>query len=188
MTTGSQHEPEQSPADRNKEFIMQTWQRLWPPAGQASVRPAGDRINERETALRYARQRMQDNFTSTPLGPANPQHAPNATDRMGPDETISTLREFSSAFPDWEETLIQVIAEGDWVVLIHRGGGTHAGNLRGLAPTNRQVGNILGIDAWQVDKTSSRVIQHIGAHDQVSLMAQLGLFQSPGGGAPRAAT
>jgi len=47
--------------------------------------------------------------------------------------------EFRSAFPDWHQEIVELVAEGDTVVAWFRCTGTHQGTWQGLAPTGRSM-------------------------------------------------
>ncbi|HMG44319.1 MAG TPA: ester cyclase [Acidimicrobiales bacterium] len=47
--------------------------------------------------------------------------------------------EFRSAFPDWHQEIVELVAEGDTVVARFRCTGTHQGTWQGLAPTGRSM-------------------------------------------------
>ncbi|HKH77731.1 MAG TPA: ester cyclase [Rubrobacteraceae bacterium] len=47
--------------------------------------------------------------------------------------------EFRSAFPDWHEETVELVAEGGTVVGRFRCSGTHEGEFLGVAPTGRRV-------------------------------------------------
>jgi predicted ester cyclase len=46
---------------------------------------------------------------------------------------------FRTGFPDWKETVEDVIDEGDKVVIRVTGRGTHEGEFQGIAPTGNQA-------------------------------------------------
>jgi predicted ester cyclase len=49
------------------------------------------------------------------------------------------LRGLKSAFPDWTETVDLIVAEGDHVMYIHTGTGTHHGSFMGEAPSKKKT-------------------------------------------------
>lgn len=61
---------------------------------------------------------------------------------------------FAAAFPDWSESIQDVIAEGDRVVLRVTAGGTHEGEFQGIAPTGQTVTitgmGIVRIEDWRI--------------------------------------
>src|SRR5688500_20345650 len=47
--------------------------------------------------------------------------------------------EFRRAFPDWQEEIVQLVAEGDAVAGRFRCSGTHRGEILGEAPTGKRM-------------------------------------------------
>ncbi len=84
--------------------------------------------------------------------------------------------EFRSAFPDWREEIVELVAEGDTVAGRFRCSGTHLGEFLGEAPTGRRmeveevfflrVGDGKFVDFWALE-------------DSLNRMRQLGLIHSP---------
>ncbi len=60
--------------------------------------------------------------------------APRAARRVG-----RLFAEFRSAFPDWHEEVVQLVAEGDAVAGRFRCSGTHLGEFLGEAPTGKRM-------------------------------------------------
>ena len=77
--------------------------------------------------------------------------------------------EFRAAFPDWQQELVEVVAEDTTVVARFRCTGTHRGKWQGLAPTGRTMridevyffrvsdGRISGL--WGLEDTWTRLRQ-----------------------------
>ena len=59
---------------------------------------------------------------------------PRAARRVG-----RLFAEFRSAFPDWHEEVVQLVAEGDTVAGRFKCSGTHLGEFLGEAPTGRRM-------------------------------------------------
>lgn len=61
--------------------------------------------------------------------------------RMGPsrEEAMRAFEEFSRAFAGLHHTVLDLIAEGDKVVLRVSASGSHVGELRGIPPTGRTI-------------------------------------------------
>ena len=57
----------------------------------------------------------------------------------GPEDYKQFERAFFKGFPDWIETIEDIIAEGDKVWGRFTGTGTHKGEWRGLAPTGKKI-------------------------------------------------
>ena len=97
-------------------------------------------------------------------------HGPGLEVR-GPDSIKGVMAMLRSAFPDWRETLEDVIAEGDKVVFRVTGHGTHEGEFFGIPATGKQV-TMGGLDFVRVE--GSRLAEHWANFDQLGLMQQLG--------------
>jgi predicted ester cyclase len=78
---------------------------------------------------------------------------------------------FRAAFPDFEATIHDQIAEGDKVVTRKVFRGTHEGELMGIAPTGRAV-EIEVIDIVRVQ--DGRIVEHWNVVDRLGLLQQLG--------------
>ena len=83
-----------------------------------------------------------------------------------------TLRD---AFPDWQSTLEEMIAEDDRVAERWTGQGTHQGEFQGIAPTGRQVA-VPGFVFYRV--TSGKVVEFRGLFDGLSMLRQLGAISA----------
>jgi predicted ester cyclase len=57
----------------------------------------------------------------------------------GPDAIKRRIGDWLAAFPDWQFTVEDMVAEGDVVMTRCTVRGTHRGELFGLAPTGREV-------------------------------------------------
>ncbi|MFY0533153.1 ester cyclase [Nannocystis pusilla] len=79
---------------------------------------------------------------------------------------------FHAAFPDFEETAEDVIAEGDRVVLRWTARGTHRGEFLGVAPTGREIG-FSGMAVFRV--ADGMLVESWQCHDRQGMLRQLGL-------------
>jgi steroid delta-isomerase-like uncharacterized protein len=66
-------------------------------------------------------------------------HFPGGERVVGRDGIRASVERHRTAFPDWTETVEQVIAEGDWVVTLFRSTGTHRGMFLGRQGTGNKV-------------------------------------------------
>jgi predicted ester cyclase len=55
----------------------------------------------------------------------------------GPEAFKMAVREWRDAFPDYRVTVIQLVAEGEYVTCLYTAEGTHTGSLRGMPPTGK---------------------------------------------------
>jgi predicted ester cyclase len=94
--------------------------------------------------------------------------APRAARRVG-----RLFAEFRSAFPDWHEEVVQLVAEGDAVAGRFRCSGTHLGEFLGEAPTGKRM------DVQEVfflRAEDGRFVDFWGLEDSLGRMRQLGLL------------
>jgi steroid delta-isomerase-like uncharacterized protein len=100
---------------------------------------------------------------------------PAPVDREGHKQLVMMFR---AGFPDWVETVDDVIAERDKVVIRVTGRGTHQGEFQGIPPTGRQV-TATGIGIGRI--ADGRIAEAWAAYDALGLVGQLGAAP-PGGG------
>jgi predicted ester cyclase len=83
--------------------------------------------------------------------------------------------EFHSAFPDWREEIVALVAEGDTVAGRFRCSGTHLGEFLGEAPTGRrmEVEEVFFLRA-----EDGKFVEFWALEDSMGRMQQLGLLPS----------
>jgi steroid delta-isomerase-like uncharacterized protein len=81
------------------------------------------------------------------------------------------LAEWQAAFPDWEISIEELIAEGDKVAGRWRCRGTHRGPLMGIAPTGRRV-SWTANDIFRIE--AGRIAENTAEEDIAGLLRQLG--------------
>jgi predicted ester cyclase len=81
--------------------------------------------------------------------------------------------EFRSAFPDWREDIVELVAEGNTVAGRFRCSGTHRGEFLGQAPTGRrmEVEEVFFLRAEE-----GRFVDFWALEDSLGRMRQLGLL------------
>lgn len=94
-------------------------------------------------------------------------------DLDGHKQLVSMFRE---AVPDWEESVDDVIGEGDKVVIRVTGRGTHQGDFQGIAPTGNHV-TASGVGIARIE--NGRITEAWAAYDALGLMQQLGALSPP---------
>ena len=95
------------------------------------------------------------------------------TGREGAKQFAAMMR---SAFPDLHQTIEDMIAEGDKVVMRSTWSGTHEGEFMGIPATGRQV-TVSAIDITRV--ADGRLVEHWEQFDALGLMQQLGVVPPP---------
>ena len=94
--------------------------------------------------------------------------APRAARRVG-----RLFAEFRSAFPDWHEGIVQLVAEGDTVAGRFRCSGTHLGEFLGEAPTGKRMEVE---EVFFVRAEDGRFVEFWALEDSLGRMRQLGLL------------
>jgi serine phosphatase RsbU (regulator of sigma subunit) len=98
-------------------------------------------------------------------------HQPNgSTLERGPEDVKRFVGEFHEAFPNFQSTLEDQIAEGDKVMTRWRLRGTHQGEFRGMAPTGMEM-EINGIGIFRFS-AEGKVVESWDSYDQLNLMRQ----------------
>jgi hypothetical protein len=83
--------------------------------------------------------------------------------------------QFRSAFPDWHEEIVQLVAEGDAVAGRFRCSGTHRGEFLGEAPTQKRM-DVEEVFFLRVE--DGKFVDFWGLEDSMGRMRQLGLLPS----------
>ncbi|MFD2090992.1 ester cyclase [Blastococcus deserti] len=110
------------------------------------------------------------------LGPEYRLHFPGMPGPVDRDGHMELLHAFWTAFPDWQETVDDVVAEGDRVVIRVTGRGTHEGPFQGLPPTGRHV-TATGVGIARME--GGRIAETWAEYDALGLLQQLGAFPMP---------
>ena len=80
----------------------------------------------------------------------------------------------SKAFPDWHETIEDIIAEGDkvWVLLTYTA--THTGEWLGLAPTGNKI-TTMNVDIYRI--VNGKIAERQNVTDNMRLFKPLGVIE-----------
>ena len=81
---------------------------------------------------------------------------------------------FLGAFPDMRINIEGMLSEGDLVAAHVTGGGTHTGDLEGLAPTGKKISGVRGLTICRVN--GGKVVEEWEVFDQLGIMQQLGVI------------
>ena len=92
------------------------------------------------------------------------------TGREGFKKLVLTWR---NAFPDLQEHVEFVMADGDRALSRFRLTGTHTGDFYGIAPTGRKI-DIYGVDVARLE--NGRIAEYFYHEDTLGLFRQLGAF------------
>jgi len=110
------------------------------------------------------------------LAPDYAMHFPGmaaTVDREGHKQLVMMFR---TGFPDWTETVEDVIAAGDKVVIRVTGRGTHEGLFQGIEATGRRV-TATGVGIGRIE--GGRIVETWAEYDALGLMQQLGAIPAP---------
>jgi steroid delta-isomerase-like uncharacterized protein len=91
---------------------------------------------------------------------------------VGREGTKAMFTMMYTAFPDFQATVENLIAEDDRVVVHMLWTGTHQGEFMGIPPTGRRM-SINVIDILRV--ADGKFVEHWGVSDMMDLMQQLGV-------------
>jgi len=83
--------------------------------------------------------------------------------------------EFYTAFPDWREEIVELVAEGNTVAGHFRCSGTHLGEFLGEAPTGKRM-DVEEVFFLRVEE--GKFVDFWGLEDSLNRMRQLGLLPS----------
>jgi C-1 hydroxylase len=81
---------------------------------------------------------------------------------------------FFRGFPDWIETIEDIIAEGDKVWVRFTGTGTHKGEWLGLAPTGKKM-TLKAVQIWRI--VDGKVVAKESIGDLLDVFKQLGVIE-----------
>jgi predicted ester cyclase len=84
---------------------------------------------------------------------------------------------FRTAFPDFQVTLEEELAEDDKVITRGHFTGSHKGDFQGIPPTGKQI-KVKYIDVWRI--ADGKMVENWVQMDQLGLMQQLGVIPTPG--------
>ena len=79
-----------------------------------------------------------------------------------------------TAFPDWHETIEDIIAEGDkvWVRLSYTG--THKGEFMGLPPTGKKITS-KAVDIYRI--VNGKLAEYWNVTDNINIFKQIGAIE-----------
>jgi predicted ester cyclase len=111
------------------------------------------------------------------VAPGFVDHHPSGRTAAGVDAVIDAVTANRLAFPDWHETIEDLVAEGEMVVVRATARATHKGVFMDIAPTGRPV-TLVGIDIFRI--ADDQLVEHWGIGDLLGLLQQLDAVPNPG--------
>jgi steroid delta-isomerase-like uncharacterized protein len=103
------------------------------------------------------------------------EHVGGQARRVGVEGFKAARLRRNAAFPDWEVTVEDIIAEGDKVVARATGRGTHLGEYMGIPPTGKRI-KVSWIAIYRV--ANGKLAEHWQHIDELGLRQQLGAVLS----------
>ena len=96
------------------------------------------------------------------------------TNQVGPEGLKQLFAMAFKAFPDYHETIEDIIAEGDKVWIRIKATGTNTGEWMGLAPTGKKI-TAKNIDIYRIE--NGKLVEYWSVHDQLDFLKQLDLIE-----------
>ncbi|MDP3313948.1 ester cyclase [Lutibacter sp.] len=97
-------------------------------------------------------------------------HFINGIEWKGIEGAKNTISSHKISFPDWNEKIVDIIAEGDKVVTRYKSTGTHQGKFNGLDSTGIKV-TIFETSIYRI--ANGKLVEQWGFPDALSLNNQL---------------
>jgi steroid delta-isomerase-like uncharacterized protein len=138
-------------------------------------RETEEEMSEQNKTL--ARRWFEDLFSRGDLAAANEILSAEFVDHLthederGPEELKHYVSIYRSAFPDIQDTVEDIVAEGDKVVVRWKSSGTHQGEFMGVAPTGRHV-TFTGMRLFRI--ADNKIVESWVNIDERGLREQLG--------------
>ena len=97
------------------------------------------------------------------------------TNQVGPDGLKQLIKMAFAAFPEYHETIEDIIAEGDKVwILVKTNTGKHTGEFMGIAPTGKKL-TTLAVDILRV--VNGKIVEYRDVVDRLDFLNQLGIIK-----------
>ena len=104
-------------------------------------------------------------------------HDPFMGTGSGRDVFRQLLGTFDAAFPGHRVKVHHLMAEGDWVSVMHTHTAKHTGQLMYLAPTDREI-VVNGVEVFRL--ANGKIVEFWRHDDDIGMMRQLGAIPAPG--------
>ena len=99
------------------------------------------------------------------------------THQLGLEGVKHFMNMIFKAFPDWHETVEDIIAERDKVWVRAKATGTHTGIYRGLAPTGKKITGT-GVNIYRI--VYGKFVEGWAVEDWMDFLMQLGVIEYRG--------
>jgi steroid delta-isomerase-like uncharacterized protein len=168
-------------------FLLYEWQRAWHLMGRNEVEnlevPGEQRMSGEQNKA-VVRQLIEQVFNQGNMAMMDELVAADFVEHEEMPPGIPEGREgvelmtgmLRGAFPDFQATIEELIAEGDKVVLRMTWSGTQEGEFMGIPPSGKRF-TIAVIDIMHMD--GGKIAEHWGLMDMMGMMQQLGAMPAP---------
>ena len=97
------------------------------------------------------------------------------TNQVDKDGLKQLIKMAFTAFPDYHETIEDIIAEGDKVwILVRTNTGVHTGQFMGVSPTGKKL-STLAVDILRV--VNGKIVDYQDVVDRLDFLTQLGIIK-----------
>jgi steroid delta-isomerase-like uncharacterized protein len=114
------------------------------------------------------------------IGPNYVRHCqampPGLQELQGTEEFFAFLEEFVAAVPEYQDTLSQMIADGDRVAYVSTMSGTQTGPMGGIPATGKDF-TLVNIIIQRLEQ--GKIVETWVSWDNVAFLSQLGLMPQP---------
>ena len=111
------------------------------------------------------------------IDPNYASYEPTSGETRGIEEAKQFAATYREAFPDLENTIEDMVAEGDKVVVRFRARGTHQGETEAFGPPTGKRMEITGITIKRLSE--GKIVEAWTNFDALGMMQQLGLIPEP---------
>ena len=111
------------------------------------------------------------------FAPEYVSHEPTSGEVRGIEGARQFAATFREAFPDLQNTIEDMVAEGDKVVMRFRGNGTHEGETEAFGPPTGKRMEITGITIKRL--ADGKIVEAWTNFDALGMMRQLGVIATP---------
>jgi C-1 hydroxylase len=126
-------------------------------------------------------RRLYESVNTQDLSSIEDFMAPHYVDHTRKLRGLEALKQFGTmifkTFPDFHETMEDIIAEGDKVWVRNTITGTHKGKYRGLAPTGKKFTEA-SVDIFRI--VDGKLVEGWNVTDELDFLKQLGVIEYKG--------
>jgi predicted ester cyclase len=108
-----------------------------------------------------------------------PEYVNHSLGLEGPEGYKQYCTMLFQAFPDYDETVADMIAEGDKIAVRSAWSGTHRGEFAGIAPTGNRVTDSAAFNIYRI--AGGKIVEEWDLYDSLGFFQQLGIIPPIGG-------